>query len=202
MKIIAKVKDYYDHCVGKYGVDPKLVYDRRDGQSIDIERDCNEGDLVHVHIAGTVFPMIFLDGKFRGDIDSFTARQTAIDNKSRQTNFRWHQGSDSNLIQHWRSWHADNTDKNAERREPVLVEDKGGTMYHTFGYNNKGRIFKPLLLSQYNFASVMSPETAWISISNFLGWCVDNPPLPNNQTNKEKILSHGFDLKKSFRHRK
>lgn len=27
----------------------------------------------------------------------------------------------------------------------------------------------------------------------------DNPPLPDNMTDKDKVLSHGFDLKTSFR---
>ena len=31
MKIISKYKDYYDFLLGKYGVDPKLVLDRRKG---------------------------------------------------------------------------------------------------------------------------------------------------------------------------
>jgi len=29
MKIISKHKDYYDYCVGKFGRDPLMVYDRR-----------------------------------------------------------------------------------------------------------------------------------------------------------------------------
>ena len=29
MKIISKFKDFYDHKVAKYGVDPVLVFDRR-----------------------------------------------------------------------------------------------------------------------------------------------------------------------------
>lgn len=202
MKIIAKVKDYYDHCQGYYGVDPKLVYDRRDGKAIDIERDCREGDLVHVHVAGNVFPMIFFGGKFRGDIDSFTARQITINNEGKQNRFPWSQKPNNNLIQHWKRWYYEKSDINAEMREPVLVENKCGTTYHTFGYDDKGKVIKPLLLSQYNFATVMSPEIAWVNISNFLGWLIDNPPIKNIQTNVGKILSHGFDLKQSFRHRK
>ena len=29
MKIISKFKDFYDHKVAKYGIDPVLVFDRR-----------------------------------------------------------------------------------------------------------------------------------------------------------------------------
>jgi len=33
----------------------------------------------------------------------------------------------------------------------------------------------------------------------FLSWLKDNPELPNNQNDKEKIVSHGMDAKRSFR---
>jgi len=33
----------------------------------------------------------------------------------------------------------------------------------------------------------------------FLGWLKDNPAPANNQTDKDKIVAHGFDLKSSFR---
>lgn len=199
MKIIAKVKDYYDHCVGQYGVDPKLVYDRRDGEPFQIEM-CKPGYLIHVHINRYVFPMILSDGKFHGNKEAFERLQYERDQADKRDKYHFPKGSSSDLVRHWKHWYYTESDKNVELREPVLVEHKGNTHYHHFGYDSDREAVKPLLLSQYNFASVMSPENAWINISNFLGWCVDNPPLPNNQTNKEKILSHGFDLKRSFRH--
>lgn len=33
----------------------------------------------------------------------------------------------------------------------------------------------------------------------FLSWLKDNPVPPNNQSDKDKIASHGMDVKRSFR---
>ena len=38
MKIISKFKDFYDHKVVKYGIDPVLVFDRRQSPEAEILR--------------------------------------------------------------------------------------------------------------------------------------------------------------------
>ena len=38
MKIISKFKDFYDHKVAKYGIDPVLVFDRRQPPAAEILR--------------------------------------------------------------------------------------------------------------------------------------------------------------------
>ena len=38
MKIISKFKDFYDHKVAKYGIDPVLVFDRRQPPEAEILR--------------------------------------------------------------------------------------------------------------------------------------------------------------------
>ena len=38
MKIISKFKDFYDHKVAKYGIDPVLVFDRRPPPDAEILR--------------------------------------------------------------------------------------------------------------------------------------------------------------------
>lgn len=40
MRIITKIKDYYDYLQGVYGIDDKVIYDRRDAIYIDPSRGC------------------------------------------------------------------------------------------------------------------------------------------------------------------
>lgn len=61
-------------------------------------------------------------------------------------------------------------------------------------------------LGELGFASIISPEQMYQDISYFMGNVIhispDMMPEPNPaMTDKERILSHGFDLRASFRHR-
>lgn len=58
-------------------------------------------------------------------------------------------------------------------------------------------------LNALQFESVMPAEQCYQEIAQYLGTMQRNPADPkNNQTQVEKIQSHGFDLNQSFRHRK
>ena len=190
MKIIAKYKDYYDFLQGIYGVDEKLVYDRRDGVSIN-ERTAllypQDGDRVVISAAGKTYPAIFHEGKWSCKRESFV--KFFEDKKPKKRVGLYRRTVDSPPKWYDKVFEA-STDLNAIECEPVLIKSPS---YKTS--------FKPSLLSDYGIASVLSPEQAFINISAFLGWMVDNPPLPDILTDKEKVVSHGFDLKTSFRHR-
>lgn len=180
MKIIAKTKDYYDYLQGKYGIDPKLVYDRRDGISMPDQSVYNrDGDTVLISVAGIYYPAIWSEGVWHYDKATFIKcdRNSGKKNYFGGNNERWFNVN-----------HLLETDVNIELREPVLFKESFKDWK------------KPLTLQQFNFHKVMSAEQVYVAISGFLGWLVDNPPIPDKQTNREKILSHGFDLKKSFRH--
>jgi hypothetical protein len=89
-----------------------------------------------------------------------------------------------------RLWLSKNRDKpsklNAQMRQPVLCEI------------DTNRIFIPRL-QDFGFASYIPPHEMYEKIYAFLGWLKDNPAPPDNQTDKQKVVSHGFDVKKSFR---
>lgn len=82
-------------------------------------------------------------------------------------------------------------DLNAKYRMPVVYQ-------HYFWATNK---FLPIvpILREWGFPSILSPEKVYSEIYDYLGWLKDNPAPPDNQTDKEKIVSHGFDKKTSFR---
>jgi hypothetical protein len=58
------------------------------------------------------------------------------------------------------------------------------------------------LLSDFKFGKYLAAEEIYKEIYTFISWLKDHPEIPNNQTDKEKILTHGFDLKDSFRNTK
>ena len=84
----------------------------------------------------------------------------------------------------------DKTDANHRLREPILMQ---------IGNGYKNDWTTGAHLGSFGFPKWIPAEEMFIKISNFLGWLVDNPPLPDTQTNDGKIKGHGFDLKRSFR---
>lgn len=195
MRIVAKEKDYYDYLQGVYGVDDKLVYDRRDGEVWDFLED---GMICRVLINGTAYVLIYLEGRFRNDLDAFlkfsnTKLKGIGSNSLRYSRIM----SEKGMVKFYDLENKNKVSINKDLREPVLIN-----WFNLYREGWSKEFDKPFLLNDFNFASVLNPHETYIEISSFLGWSVDNPPLPDKQTNKEKITSHGFDLKTSFRHRK
>lgn len=209
MKIIAKEKDYYDYLQGVYGVDEKLVYDRRNGHALQFFEKKN-GKVFYVFVNGKSYCAVYYNGKFRYDFESIVktyeeylvirnlnsncwSSSWSIDLWSQLNSFDWKLGNQiskrvEDLIK------PINSDINKKLRQPVLVSEKK--------YPKENQAHIPLTLKQFDFGGKLNAQDVYIEISNFLGWCADNPPIPDKQTDKEKVLSHGFDLKTSFRHRK
>lgn len=68
---------------------------------------------------------------------------------------------------------------------------------YTEGYFAENVIGNPLLKTTF-IPSIIPPETIWIDVENYIS-SLNNDKIFDKMTNKEKILSHGFDLKTSFR---
>lgn len=87
------------------------------------------------------------------------------------------------------------TDLNEKYRSPVVCESKK--------WNCNKREFEDGFyipnLEKWGFAKIIPAEEMYMNIYDYLGWLIDNPEKPNNQTDKEKVASHGFDVKTSFR---
>jgi len=201
MKIIAKTKDYYDYLQGVYGTDEKIVYDRRSGLGIG---DVRNGDSYFIFINGFRYFTTFYDGRFRYGAENILkvleeflkVKSTRKDCWSSDLDFLFYYAQDKKLVRRAQrleeNWYPENF--NRLLWKPVLISKSEDP--------NKCDLTEPLTLNQFNFGSVMTPHEVYVEISNFLSWCVDNPPIPDKQTDKEKVVSHGFDLRTSFRHRK
>lgn len=90
-------------------------------------------------------------------------------------------------------------------RQPVLfVFDSNRTAYRSYKWDVHRRI---PILSHMGFANVLEPTKLYQDIAYFVGNYVNETPDTQPagkppQTDKDKIASHGFDSKISFRHRK
>lgn len=85
------------------------------------------------------------------------------------------------------------TDVNQKSGMPVAIESG------EFVDGKYAKVYKVPILANYAFPSIIPSREMYSMIYDYLGWLKDNPPAPDNQTNKGKIISHGFDVKKSFR---
>jgi hypothetical protein len=172
MKTLTKHKDYYDHCVAQFGYDDSRVYDRRNKVG---ERIADWETQFLIAIAGKLYPVVKKKGMFFHEC-------------SEQLDWRDNEFISSNA--------GKSTNLNEKYRQPVLIERY---VWNPKTWKSEGyKAFIPIL-SEFGFAARIPAEEMYMTIYNYLGWLKDNPAPPDNQTDKEKTVSHGFDVKRSFR---
>jgi hypothetical protein len=199
MKIISKHKDYYDYLQGIYGIDEKLTYDRRTNTLVKYEKEnpTINGYSLHTYeftITNSLYMIYSYKDKFYHTVDELMElnRLLVKDDKTPiVSSWRWRNGVKRDYERHWERYNHP-TNINKKERQPVLVKVKH--------YNDDSWCIPDL--STFDWPKRIPAEEMYQKVSAFMGWLVDNPPIPDNMTNKEKINSHGFDMKKSFRHRK
>lgn len=198
MKIISKYKDYYDYLQGIYGVDEKLVLDRREHCLTSHPID---NSIIRLFICG-----LLVEGYYLGecyyygeDIEQF------------------HDSGKYYTSDAWNKTHYSIPVSNGKYREflhvlkdPMKMPDNSHNpnirencpiMVQVFGTgkrwrHNEGLVKEFPILKDYNISKVFSPEDMWIMLSE---WLAKEKTILDNRTNKEKILSHGFDYVESFR---
>ena len=223
MKIISKHKDYYDYLTGIYGIDEKMVYDRRtntlEKPSEDIISTVNQSTVTtHTFsICNNIFVVYQFENNFYYTIDERIELYYILDKREIYNSFL--------VYRSWRTYDVkeevkvkfekDNcvSEVNKAIRQPVLIQTTwDNDSFKIENITNK-RYFKDTKdktitywripdLSKFGFAKWVPSDEMYQQIVAFIGWLKDNPEIPNNQTNEEKIQSNGFDLKTSFRHRK
>lgn len=221
MKIISKRKDYYDYLVNPalYGTDTLRVYDRRaDNYGEPGGTDKLNPLLEHYDFAvcGMIYRIYQYKGKFYHTKEDWVKLDQLLSKGDPGNRARFLFGDTLDQLERDAARKYDKvnvpTDVNKALREPVLMKTSGGGEFtYKSSWSNEfmhdtARIIEStwskVILKDFGFQRVMAAEEIFMKISEFLGWLVDNPPIPNKQTNIEKLESHGFDKKKSFRHRK
>jgi len=210
MRIISKHKDYFDYYQGIFGMDNSKVLKRDNvfrytaSYNPDIGITPTEEMVYDFFICGKQYRILEFKGKLYHTPEEMEKLDTILKKNDIVKNGRRRYKSGGIHLNGWYSERPDrfetqynltngiDTDVNIKQREPVLINRKK-TWY------SKDVDYSTPLLSDFNFHKILDAKTLYIEVETFLGWLVDNPPLPDKQTNIGKVTGHGFDAKTSFR---
>lgn len=189
MRIISTYKDYYDHLQGIYGVDTKLVLDRRgDYYSITYKPSIQ---CVHtLYIGEWMIQGFWNNGQiyFGEDIKQFEK-------------IRFYSSSKKNLKEYWIIPDGKYTNMYC-LKQPKYLGDKSPTWKQDCPilFNSGTKFLKFPILKDWNVQKIFSAKEVWNILSEWLGKKIDkNLNKQSEASNNTKILSAGFDLKTSFR---
>lgn len=193
MKLLTNYKDYYDFLIQKYWIDEKAFY-----------RRVTEIDSMH----GV---SIWFEGepKMQNQVYAIAFCWKVI--SVAKYEWRIHVGEDisnnyysSDEDQLFKSIHWEETDINDNLDCPVILltrfnwfvkDDAIGWRSKRTWRNFASAVRNPNLINFW-IDKVLSPEDAFIQISNFL---LKSPSYEDNRSDIDKVQSHGFDTKRSFR---
>lgn len=193
MKIISKYKDYYDYLQGVYGIDDKLILDRRDYTIPSV----TEGTI------RLVIGNVYLEGYY-------------YENK-----FYWGQEQLDELViitgsKHLSDWYKDRYTHSIFNKKSKSLSYINCNIININNNTNcgiflcrEGKILEKNIecrypkLSDINIKSILSPHDIWILLSDYLSKKVtENEPEVPVGDDKIRIIAAGFDLKSSFRNNK
>lgn len=146
-----------------------------------------------LYLAGRAYPFWTLtraeDKSLVHSFEPAFAELVTQDEKPRRTYF----GDRFTAFTPWKDWLADHWGREVD---PAVHFRHGSPMVL---YYADARIVDPCL-REHDFQKALDPYTVFQEIDMFLGGVmadVGDPPSP--QTDREKIASHGMDVKRSFR---
>lgn len=210
MKILSRHKDYYDYLVGIWGEDEKLVLDRTNFTKIG-EFFLNDRVIYCLHICGYQYDFYYMDGKFihgKEILEYFPQKKREWWMRSfyHERSGNWasiphSSGKSGYYDNHWMYTEPVKSYVNDILGVSVLIEHYTGKLAINEGHRN-GKHYCPFpILKDMDFARIVPAEEIWQLLTNWLSKQLDKK-IPDTQTDKQKIIGKGFDLIKSFRHRK
>jgi hypothetical protein len=191
MRIISKYRDYYDHLSGIWGVDNKIILDRRDFSDPIMMSE----QKVVLHVCGFVYEGFYRNGEFYWGKDLLQIGEISKKN--------------------WRNWLShpnDGMDVVAiAPTKPVMLGDKYSYV-HLNPYPDKdknndkancailmfnlGRLNRYPILYKLQTQRMLDAESLYLMLCQ---WLAPKDIVSNTMTDKEKVVANGFDLKSSFR---
>lgn len=190
MKIISKYKDYYDYLVNIYGIDEKLILDRR--QYNKIPYIPSNLSITTLHIGEYMIQGLWYNGKL-----NFGEKIEPYSNQTRLTYFR---SEEKNINDYW-CIPSTKYSNNYCLKEPKFLGDKSPTWKHNCAILEGNVNYNEFpILREYNVNSFIEAHDIWLWLSEWLSKKISKvenkvEPVPNNI----KIISAGFDIKTSFR---
>lgn len=192
MKIITKYKDYYDYLSGVYGVDEKLVLDRRNYTSLTYVPSVK---LVRTLFIGEyMIQGLWVDGKFLlgNDIEPYA-------DQSRRSHYWEEITKNYDRTKYWVVPNGNYSNSYCLKGIKYLGDDSPTWKYDCpIMLGNVDPVPFPIL-REYNVSSLIAPERVWLMLSEWLSKRIDKSGVHDEPTNDIKIVSGGFDLKTSFR---
>ena len=226
MKIITHHPDYYDHCAQNFGIDPLIRYERNSEfldppEKVLTHSRPGKVDLktARFFICGTVYDILFdpvLKRLLYGNQISKLSEEQ-IKTEKQRGNVRYPSTVRHPKVAEVNLWGVYKDKKWYVLTEPMNI-DEFKTVFEPFtnGTSNRykdqnlilncpvvvtinDRCFKNPILANWGFGNIIPADVLFTKISN---WFLErtNKDIPDNQTDMEKLTSHGFDRKTSFRH--
>ena len=206
MRIIDKNTDYYDYLSHVYGVDNKVVYDRR-GSSI-----LSDEDLFHM-IGGT-----WRRSPLYGD-DMILVEVGYIQILILMQNIKLTEDSYQGFISCGYKLECVYTDNRNLFKQPLSI--RRCSVMHRGSYGGRSPVitgnydrdiikvgeslttcfpsaFPNPILKATGLTSIIDKEIIWKGLQNYIS-SLNNDQDVNKMTNEEKIINYGFDKKTSFR---
>jgi hypothetical protein len=186
MKILSKFKDYYDYLQGIYGIDENLILDRTEFTSMTYKPSIN--CLKRFIIGDYLVEGLWHNNKmyYGKEIENLDLCHRYFDfGIDKEEFYSIKDGNFSNIY---------------VLKQPKLLKDSPAYKYkcpiliHIYNEDYD----KNPILKEYSMNKVFSPVDIWLILSEFLGKLKDTNK-ESIQSNSEKIIAHGFDLKSSFR---
>jgi hypothetical protein len=221
MYIIDKNKDYYDYLKGIYGIDKTITYDRRGSVVLSefslLNQLSNAYTLakeLHNLISTKHFVLeigtvqyifqtkitykkdkfgindayIPVSGKYK-IIGILKEHQHYFDKEISIVPFRL---NFLNNHYYWDYWYYRN--KNKEEKEIEIKTWSEVTDIQT------DKIIVNPILTNTSIASFIPPMDIWIELNNYISSKYNDKIIEIVNTDKDKVINHGFDTKSSFRH--
>lgn len=181
MIIIDARKDYYDYLVGIYGRDPKIVLDRTKHESFCFVSTRT----VEVFFCGLYYQGLYHEGKY------YWTEESILELGGEKRKPWYYFNTMVDMV-----WFKSCTIKTIPYTKEDIRGNKPGPNVPIAILDGVWRAFP--CLKDIGFNQKLSPEDAYLKLIDYLS---PKEMMPKPQSDKEKILSHGFDTKKSFRHR-
>lgn len=203
MKILSKYRDFYDYLSKIYGEDPKIILDRRKADRFDIPSDGK----IMIYFCGWIYEGFVREGRiyWGKDLLLFGIRKpkrewdSILREKQVSNDFAyisWQGGIYSWTNKSYGDYFSliPYKDKYNLNRKYDCAIFRRSNIYS--GNDKEAIISKYPKLSDLGIQSILTPKDAYLILS---AWLAPKDTASDNQTDKEKIVSNGFDTKTSFR---
>ncbi len=208
MYIVDKNRDYYDYLSHIYGLDKRIVFDRRGSIKLSDEDIVNVTNYLRYRWYGNnndYFIILEIGNvQYLIEISKIKSKEIELIEKFIscsmeiiyvfRNNIHYYESYISirgaNIKSRWK-WK-----KSTKKREYILNDNYKDIIT---AYNNDRSIDLPIL-AETQITSLINEEEIWKELQNYISSLNNDKDVSIPMTDVEKAVNHGFDKKTSFRH--